>query len=110
MITNILSSVGSGGRNNGSHLARVQLETVPRQNRSIEFSVSEMNNEWRNLTGPIPGAESIIFRASFFRAGDPIDIQFSGNSLETLNTVGEEIKKQLATYKGYPFSSTWHKM
>jgi multidrug efflux pump subunit AcrB len=59
-----------------------------------------MNNEWRDLTGPIPGAESLIFRASFFRAGDPIDIQFSGNSLETLNAVGEEVKKQLATYPG----------
>jgi multidrug efflux pump subunit AcrB len=100
MITNILSSVGSGGRSSGSHLARVQLETVPRQDRSIDFSVAEMNNEWRDLTGPIPGAESLIFRASFFRAGDPIDIQFSGNSLETLNAVGEEVKKHLANYPG----------
>ncbi len=100
MIVNILSSVGSSGRSNGSHLARVQMETVPRQDRTIDFSVSEMNNEWRRLTGPIPGAESIIFRASFFRAGDPINFQFSGNSLETLNAVGEEVKKRLATYPG----------
>jgi multidrug efflux pump subunit AcrB len=100
MVTNILSSVGSGGRSSGSHLARVQMETVPRQDRSMEFSVAEMNNEWRQLAGPIPGAESLNFRASFFRPGDPIDIQFSGNSLETLNAVGEEVKKRLATYPG----------
>jgi len=100
MIVNILSSVGSAGRSNGSHLARVQMETVPRQYRTIDFSVTEMNNEWRRLTGPIPGAESINFRASFFRAGDPINFQFSGNSLETLNAVGEEVKKRLATYPG----------
>jgi multidrug efflux pump subunit AcrB len=100
MVTNILSSVGSGGRSSGSHLARVQLETVPRQYRTIDFSVAQMNNEWRTLTGPVPGAESLIFRASFFRAGDPIDIQFSGNSLETLNAVGEEVKKYLATVPG----------
>lgn len=100
MIVNILSSVGSAGRSNGSHLARVQMETVPRQNRTIDFSVSDMNNEWRRLTGPIPGAESINFRASFFRAGDPINFQFSGNSLETLNAVGEEVKQRLATYPG----------
>jgi multidrug efflux pump subunit AcrB len=100
MIVNILSSVGSSGRSNGSHLARVQMETVPRQDRTIDFSVSEMNSEWRRLTGPIPGAESIIFRASFFRAGDPINFQFSGNSLETLNAVGEEVKQRLATYPG----------
>lgn len=100
MIVNILSSVGSAGRSNGSHLARVQMETVPRQNRTMDFSVSDMNNEWRRLTGPIPGAESINFRASFFRAGDPINFQFSGNSLETLNAVGEEVKQRLATYPG----------
>lgn len=100
MITNILSSVGSSGRSNGSHLARVQIETVPRQDRTIEFSVDEMNNEWRTMTGQLPGADSISFRASFFRPGDPIDLQFSGNSLETLNLVGEEVKQQLATYPG----------
>ncbi|MDX1406126.1 MAG: efflux RND transporter permease subunit [Woeseiaceae bacterium] len=100
MLTNILSSVGSGGRSNGSHLARVQIETVPRQDRTIPFSVARMNDEWRDLAGPIPGAENLNFRASFFRAGDPIDVQFSGNSLETLNTIGEETKKFLATIPG----------
>ena len=96
MITNILSSIGSGG----PHRARIQVETMPREDRSIEFSVSAMNGEWRQMIGPIPGAESLNFRASFFRAGDPIDIQFSGNSLETLNRVSEEVKAQLATYPG----------
>jgi multidrug efflux pump subunit AcrB len=60
MITNILSSVGSTGRSNGSHLARVQIETVPRQDRTIEFSVEQMNNEWRILTGQLPGMIGII--------------------------------------------------
>lgn len=101
MITNILSSVGSGGgRSSGSNLARIQLETIPRQDRTIDFSLTEVNNEWRQLTGAIPGAESINFRASFFRAGDPIDFQFSGNSLETLNAVGDEVKTHLANYPG----------
>ena len=40
------------------------------------------------------------YRASFFRPGDPIDVQFSGNSLESLNAIGEELKEQLATYPG----------
>jgi multidrug efflux pump subunit AcrB len=96
MILNVLSSIGSGG----PHMARVQVETIPREQRSVEFSVADMNNEWRRMTGPVPGAESLNFRASFFRAGDPIDLQFSGNSLETLNRVGEEVKNHLTTYPG----------
>ena len=96
MIRNVLSSVGSGG----PHLARIQVETVPREARTIEFSIANMNNEWRQMVGPIPGSESLNFRASFFRAGDPINFQFSGNSLDTLNAVGEEVKAHLATYPG----------
>ncbi len=94
MILNILSSIGAGG----PHMARVQVETAPLERITIDFSVDRMNAEWRQMIGPIPGAESLNFRASFFRAGDPIDFQFSGNSLETLNRVGEEVKAHLATY------------
>lgn len=100
MITNILSSTGSGGRSNGSHLARVRFETTPRERRTSDLTVTDLINEWRRLVGPIPGAESISFRATFFRPGDPIDVQFSGNSLEELNRVGEELKLELATYPG----------
>lgn len=100
MITNILSSVGSIGRSNGSHLAGVQFETVARQDLTIDFDVEAVNREWRSMTGQIPGAESISFRASRFRAGDPIHLQFSGNSLETLSKVGDEVKAQLATFPG----------
>jgi multidrug efflux pump subunit AcrB len=101
MITNILSTVGSsGGRSNGSHLARIEIEAVPAENRTIDFSLTQMNIEWRRMTGPVPGAESLNFRASFFRAGDPIDLQFAGNSLETLNTVAEDVKAYLTTYPG----------
>jgi multidrug efflux pump subunit AcrB len=100
MITNILSSAGSSGRSNGSHLARVRFETAPRETRTSDLSVTDLINEWRRLVGPIPGAESINFRATFFRPGEPIDVQFSGNSLDELNRVGDELKTHLASYPG----------
>ena len=37
------------------------------------------------MAGPIPGAESLNFRASFFRAGDPIDIQPSSLTITNLS-------------------------
>lgn len=93
MVTNILTTVDAS-------TADVRMETVPRQDRTIEFSTEALGNEWRRLVGPVPGAESSNFRSSFFRAGDPIDVQFSGNSLETLSAVGEALKVHLATYPG----------
>ena len=93
MVTNILTNVSAGS-------ARVRVETVRRQDLTIEFSTNAFGNEWRDNIGSVPGAESLNFRSSFFRAGDPIDVQFSGNSLETLNAVGEQLKEHLATYPG----------
>ncbi|MDA0679897.1 MAG: efflux RND transporter permease subunit [Proteobacteria bacterium] len=100
MITNIFSSTGSSRSSNADNLATVRFESAPIQDRVIEMSTTELINEWRSLVGPIPGAETINFRASFFRPGEPIDIQFSGNSLDSLSQIGEEVKGRLATYPG----------
>jgi multidrug efflux pump subunit AcrB len=100
LITNIFSSTGSSGRNNGTHLATVRFETAPIQERNEDLSTTELINEWRRAVGLIPGAETMNYRASFFRPGEPIDVQFSGNSLESLSAIGEDLKEQLATYPG----------
>jgi multidrug efflux pump subunit AcrB len=100
IITNIFSSIGSSRTSNASHVSTVRFETVPVQDRNIDITTSELNSEWRRLVGSIPGAESINYRASYFRPGEPIDVQFSGNSLESLSQIGEEVKVRLATYPG----------
>ncbi|MDH3339275.1 MAG: efflux RND transporter permease subunit, partial [Gammaproteobacteria bacterium] len=100
MITNILSSTGASRGTGGTHVGRVQFETAPRQERTIDFTITQLNNEWRDLVGLVPGAEALRFRASWFRPGEPIDIQFSGNSLDELSSIGDEVKQRLATYPG----------
>lgn len=100
VITHIFSSIGSSRTSNASHVSTVRFETVPVQDRNIDITTSELNSEWRRLVGSIPGAESINYRASYFRPGEPIDVQFSGNSLESLSQIGEEVKARLATYPG----------
>ncbi|MDH5501496.1 MAG: efflux RND transporter permease subunit, partial [Gammaproteobacteria bacterium] len=105
MITNIFASTGSGGGGgggggNGTHLASVEFETAPRQTRTGDITVTELISEWREVVGPVPGAESITFRATWFRPGSPIDVQFSGNSLADLSRIGEELKQRLASYPG----------
>ena len=100
LITNIFSSVGSSRTSNASHLATIKIETTPVQQRSIEISTTELINEWRKMVGPIPGAETMNYRASYFRPGEPIDVQFSGKSLDNLSRIGEEVKQHLATYPG----------
>ena len=54
--------------------------------------------EWRELIGPLPGAESLTFRAEFGRGGDPLDVQLSATNLQTLEQVAEEVKTRIRTY------------
>ncbi len=100
LIRDIFSSIGSSRSSNADHLGTVRFETAPIQDRNENISTTDLINEWRRLVGPVPGAETMNYRASFFRPGEPIDVQFSGNSLESLSQIGEEVKVRLATYPG----------
>lgn len=100
-IVNVLTVAGSGGgRGASSNAGRVTFEATPSQERGPEMSVARLVNEWRDMVGEVPGAESLTFRSSMFRPGDPIDVQLSGKSLDILNEVGEQVKAHLAQYAG----------
>ena len=96
VIINILAT--TGGRGGASNQGSVRFEITPPESRELEITSSELVREWRNLIGPIPGAESITFRAEIGRSSDPIHVQFNASSLETLKEVTEKVKTRLATY------------
>ncbi|MDJ0709013.1 MAG: efflux RND transporter permease subunit [Woeseiaceae bacterium] len=100
MVRNILAISGVSGRSASPNRGQVQIEMVPQKERVLEFSAIRMSNEWRNAIGSIPGAESLTFRATRFRAGSPIDIQLSGSSMSSLTSVSDDIKQRLQTYSG----------
>jgi multidrug efflux pump subunit AcrB len=98
LILNVLANTGSSG--GATHTGRVQFEIMPPERRTMEISTSQLVSEWRKAIGPIPGAEQLNFRSDFFRAGDPVNIQLRGSSLETLAQIGEMVKAHLSTYPG----------
>ncbi len=88
---------GLGGASAG-HLGEVNVELVPAEQRSMK-SV-EVARRWREVTGPIPDAEELVFTSSIFGAGDPIRVQLRGPDLEELRVVAGELKAALAEYPG----------
>ncbi len=100
VVLNILSSVGSAGGSGGgqAHLGRVWFEIEAPENRTVDITSRQLVNEWRRQIGPIPGAESVNFRAEIGRSSDPIDIQLSGNNFEDLQAVADQIKQRLNDY------------
>ncbi|MEM7282927.1 MAG: efflux RND transporter permease subunit [Pseudomonadota bacterium] len=100
IIRNVMSTTGAQRRTRGSHVGRVQFELKPPEERVIDVSPQEIAGKLRRAIGNVPGAESLNIRSSFFRPSEPIDIQFSGNSLATLQQVGDLTKQHLTSYTG----------
>ena len=96
VIINILAS--AGGRSGVSYKGSVRFEITPPESRELAITSSELVSEWRKLIGPIPGAESVTFRAEIGRSSDPINVQIKANSLDTLKEVSDKVKVRLATY------------
>jgi multidrug efflux pump subunit AcrB len=96
IIINILAS--TGGRGGAANSGSVRFEITPAEQRESDIGSRELVKEWRQLIGIVPGAESLTFRAEIGRSSNPIDVQLSGNSISTLQTVAEQIKQRLATY------------
>lgn len=96
VIINVLAS--TGGRGGTSNVGSVRFEIIPPEQRESTVTSAELVREWRGLIGPIPGADSITYRAEIGRSSDPIDVQLSGNSQATLQEISDKIKVRLATY------------
>ncbi len=94
VILNILAI--SGGRNQEE--GRIRFEITPTEQRESDITSAQLVREWRELIGPLPGAESLTFRAEIGRAGNPIDVQLSATNLPLLEEVSEKVKERIATY------------
>lgn len=81
-----------------SHLGEIHIELAPSESRTM--SSAEIARLWRELTDPITGAVELTFTSSIFSTGDPIDIQLTGSSFDTLKKAAEELKSHLAGYGG----------
>lgn len=96
VILNVLAS--TGGRGGTSNVGSVRFEITPPESRESTVTSADLVREWRGLIGPIPGAESVTYRAETGRSSDPIDVQLSGNTQATLQEIADKIKARLATY------------
>ncbi len=96
VIINILAT--TGGRGGTSNAGGVRFEITPAEKRESDITSRQLLTEWRRSVGDIPGAESVTYRAEIGRSSDPIDVQLSANSLETLREIADQVKQHLKTY------------
>jgi multidrug efflux pump subunit AcrB len=81
-----------------AHLGEVTLELIPSEQRRI--STGEIAQRWREMAGPIAGAEELLFASSLFSAGQEIYIQLQGPDIDQLREAADRVKAALAGYPG----------
>ncbi len=100
VIENVMTSVGTSGARDGSHVGRVTFEIVPPEERRLDVSSATLVSEWRELIGDVPGAESVSYRAEIGRGGSPLDVELSGDDFETLREMVGLLRAELENYPG----------
>ena len=84
----------------GSHVGEIWIEIASSELRA-DISTNSVITTWRQLIGEIPGLESLTFgTVEGGPAGNPIEIQLSGQDFEQLRLAADEVKKEIATYPG----------
>ena len=104
ILVSVGTSVGRGGprldlRPGRSHFAEIAIELAPLKERD-NLSAKIIAEKWRKLVGNIPDAVSLSFSAAAYSAGDPINYQLSGRSVEQLAKAAAEMRAELARYTG----------
>ncbi len=84
----------------GGHCGEVWIELVPSEKRR-DLSVNTVLNKWRDLTGEIPGVETLTFTTlEGGPGGNPIEIQLVGRNFNQLRRAADELKIEMRTYPG----------
>jgi len=106
LLKNTFSIVGAIPRRDwkppeyGGHVGQVWLELTSSENRE-DISTHTILNKWRDLIGEIPGVERLTFATlEGGPAGNPIEIQLSGQDFDQLQQAAAELETELATYPG----------
>ena len=90
---------GFGAGGGGSHLAAVQLELVPSEQRDI--SGVEFSRAWREATGEIAGLENLTFEAAIGGGGGAaVDIQLSHADRGLLEAAARDLAEAIGGFAG----------
>jgi len=94
-IKGYLSLIGNGG----GHAGSITFDLVDAEERPV--STSDFVQRWRQKTGPLPGIDTIRYRADSGGPGsrsDALTVELSHRDITTLEQAGRELAEVLGEY------------
>ena len=106
VLRHIYSTVGSTllyghageSTSSASHLSDIALLLTESEKRGV--ASADIERQWREAVGDVPGADSVTFVSNLVRFGKNIDIQLAHDDFEVLDIAIGRIKNALASYPG----------
>lgn len=90
--------LGGGGGAETPNVATIVLEMTPPENRN--FSSKEFEDRWREAVGLVPEARKLTYSSQQMSFGDPVRVELTASSDETLDAVVAEVEAALRQLTG----------
>ena len=103
-VDTVFTSVGQlseleGTTGTGPHMGEVWMELTRADERDVHSE--RILAEWRKLTGPVPDAVSLSFRAlRGGPGGKPIELRLRGYDMDSLRAAAADARRTLKRYNG----------
>ncbi|MGD8268293.1 MAG: efflux RND transporter permease subunit, partial [Desulfobacterales bacterium] len=94
LLEHIMIQIGRHSGATGGHLGQIRIQLLEGEQR--EVSTFDITRAWRGRIGTVPEAESVAFRSSLHRSGNPVEVHLSLDDNEQLVQAAEELKTALA--------------
>ncbi len=92
------SPLGSSGGGESPNVATIVLEMTPPEDR--DFAASEFEDRWREAVGLVPEARKLTYSSEQMSFGDPVRVELTAASDNTLSSVVDEVETALRQLTG----------
>ena len=82
----------------GANLGEVAMQLTPGETRDI--STNEVARLWREATGPLPDAKTLVFITNRVQPRNEIDLLLRSGDLDELQAAVAAVKRELSQYSG----------
>jgi multidrug efflux pump subunit AcrB len=98
LLEHIMIQIGRHSGSTGGHLGQIRIQLLEGEQRDV--STFDITRAWRGRIGAVPEAESVTFRSSLHRAGNPIEVHLALDDNDQLLLAADELKTMIARFPG----------
>jgi multidrug efflux pump subunit AcrB len=98
LLEHTMIQIGRHSGSTGGHLGQIRIQLLEGEQRDV--STFDITRAWRRRIGTVPEAESVAFRSSLHRAGNPIEVHLALDDDEQLLQAADELKTVIARFPG----------